>query len=131
MVYNVLYQGGVFVAVPESIRKVPRPVNTIVGDNGKDGPHRYPVRERNSVKYVSGGNPQPQNGKVVGHIVDGVYVPLVAYAAKAEADMLSYGACAFVKSVSQDLFSELLGVYSPNPDKPEKKILPFCEHFRL
>ena len=99
-------------AVPESIRKVPRPVNTIVADNGKDGPHRYPVRERTSVKYVSGGNPQPQNGKVVGHIVDGVYVPLVPYAVKAEADMLSYGACAFVKSVSQDLFSELLGVYS-------------------
>ena len=100
-------------AVPESIRKVPRPVNTIVADNGKDGPHRYPVRERTSVKYVSGGNPQPQNGKVVGHIVDGVYVPLVPNAVKAEADMLSYGACAFVKSVSQDLFSELLGVYSP------------------
>ena len=100
-------------AVPESIRKVPRPVNTIVGDNGKDGPHRYPVRERNSVKYVSGGNPQPQNGKVIGHIVDGVYVPIVPPSINVEADMLSYGACAFVRSVSQDLYSELLGIYSP------------------
>ena len=56
-------------AVPESIRKVPRPVNTIVQDNGKEGPNRYPVRERISVTYVSGGNPQPKNGKVIGHIV--------------------------------------------------------------
>ena len=100
-------------AVPEYIRKVPRPVNTIVADNGKDGPNRYSVRERSSVKYVSGGNPQPQNGKVFGHIVDGVFVPLGSPTAKAEPDMLSYGACAFVKSVSKDLFSELLSVYTP------------------
>lgn len=100
-------------AVPESIRKVPRPVNAIVQDNGKDGPSRYPVRERVSVMYVSGGNPQPKNGKVIGHIVDGVYVPLGVAAVKAEPDMLSYGASAFVRSVSKDLFSELLGVYTP------------------
>lgn len=100
-------------AVPEFIRKVPRPVNTIVADNGKDGPNRYAVRERNSIRYVPGGNPQPQNGKVIGHIVDGVYVPLGSPADKAEPDMLSYGACAFVKSVSEDLFSELLSVYTP------------------
>ena len=39
-------------AVPEAIRKVPRPVNTVVGDNGKAGPKRYPVRERSSIKYI-------------------------------------------------------------------------------
>ena len=100
-------------AVPESIRKVPRPVNTIVGDNGKSGPNQYPVRERVSVMYVSGGNPQPKNGRVIGHIVDGVYVPLGEPSTKTAPDMLSYGACAFVRSVSKDLFSELLGVYTP------------------
>lgn len=100
-------------AVPEFIRKVPRPVNTIVQDNGKDGPNRYPVRERVSVMYVSGGNPQPRNGRVIGHIVDGVYVPLGIAAVKTEPDMLSYGASAFVRSVSKDLFSELLSVYTP------------------
>jgi hypothetical protein len=63
--------------------------------------------------YVSGGNPQPKNGKVIGHIVDGVYVPLGVAAVKAEPDMLSYGASAFVRSVSKDLFSELLGIYTP------------------
>mgnify|MGYP006896823395 CR=1 FL=1 len=70
-------------AVPESVRKVPRPVNTIVGNNGKKGPNQYPVRERISVTYVSGGNPQPRNGKVIGHIVNGVYVPLSIAAVKA------------------------------------------------
>ena len=100
-------------AVPESVRKVPRPVNTIVGNNGKKGPNQYPVRERISVTYVSGGNPQPRNGKVIGHIVNGVYVPLSIAAVKAEPDMLSYGACAFVKAVSEDLFLELLDVYTP------------------
>ena len=62
-------------AVPESIRKVARPVNTVVEDSGREGPNRYAVRERTGSKYVSGGNPQPHNGKVIGHIVDGVYVP--------------------------------------------------------
>ena len=40
-------------AVPKYIREVPRPVNTVVIDNGKDGPTRYAVRERKGVQYVS------------------------------------------------------------------------------
>ena len=59
-------------------------------------PTAIPVRERISVTYASGGNPQPKNGKVIGHIVDGMYVPLGVAAVKAEPDMLSYGASAFV-----------------------------------
>ena len=97
--------------VPESVRKVPRPVNTVVGDSGKDGPNRYPVRERDGVIYVPGGNPQPKNGKVIGHIVDGVYVPLKKQLT--EPEMLSFGAGAFIRSVSEDLFAELLNLYPP------------------
>ena len=37
-------------AVPKYIREVPRPVNTVVIDNGKDGPTRYAVRERKGVQ---------------------------------------------------------------------------------
>jgi hypothetical protein len=77
-------------AVPEAIRKVPRPVNTVVEDNGRDGPNRYSVRERASTKYIAGGNPQPRNGKVTGHIVDGVYIPVNDKVADTEPDMLSY-----------------------------------------
>ena len=98
-------------AVPASIRKVPRPVNTVVIDNGKDGPNRYAVRERSGTKYVPGGNPQPRNGKVIGHIVDGKYIPNKTVTASTGADMLSYGSSAFVKSVSEDLRDELLQVY--------------------
>ena len=56
-------------AVPKYIREDPRTVNNVVIDNGKDGPTRYAVRERKGVQYVPGGNPQPQNGRVIGHIV--------------------------------------------------------------
>ena len=98
--------------VPKYIREVPRPTNTVVIDNGKDGPTRYAVRERSGVQYISGGNPQPKNGKVVGHIVDGVFVPKQQAVLDAAPDMLSYGAVAFVHSVSSDLMSELLEVYN-------------------
>ena len=98
-------------AVPEHIRKVPRPSNTIVVDNGRDGPRRYAVRSRAGVKYVPGGNPQPQNGRVIGHIVGGAYVPVRTPTARNGADMLSYGASAFVKSLSHDLWGELSRVY--------------------
>jgi len=99
-------------SVPKYIREVPRPVNTVVIDNGNDGPTRYAVRERKGIQYVPGGNPQPKNGKVIGHIVDGVYVPKHQAILDAAPDMLSYGAAAFVHSVSSDLLSELLEIYS-------------------
>ncbi len=99
-------------SVPKYIREVPRPVNTVVIDNGNDGPTRYAVRERKGIQYVSGGNPQPKNGKVIGHIVDGVYVPKHQAISDTAPDMLSYGAAAFVHSVSSNLLSELLEIYS-------------------
>lgn len=99
-------------AVPKHIREVARPVNTVVVDNGKEGPTRYAVRERKSVRYVPGGNPQPQNGKVIGHIVDGAYVPKNRTVTTTLPDMLSYGSSAFARSVADDLMSELLQVYN-------------------
>ena len=98
-------------AIPEYIRKVPRPVNTVVVDNGKDGPNRYAVRERAGTKYIRDGNPQPKNGKVIGHIFDGAYIPLNGKTAASGPDMLSYGAAAFAKSVSADILADLLDVY--------------------
>ena len=100
--------------VPETIRKVARPVNTVVEDSGRDGPNRYLVRERSSIRYVPGGNPQPKNGKVIGHIIDGVYVPVSRRAFTNEPDMLSYGGAAFVKSVTDDIVSDLLEIYPPH-----------------
>lgn len=48
-------------AVPEEVKKVPRPVNTTVYDACRDGPKRFFVRERIGCKYIKGHNPQPAN----------------------------------------------------------------------
>ena len=97
--------------VPEEIRRVERPQNTVVIDNMRNGPHRYAVRERTGVKYVPGKNPQPVNGRIIGHIIDGRYVPITEQTAESGPDMLSYGSSALVKSVSGDLLEDLLKVY--------------------
>lgn len=97
--------------VSEVIRKVPRPKNTVVIDYGEGhGNLRYAVRERTGVRYVRHSNPQPINGRVIGHIIDGTFVPVVPVM-KEEADFLSFGPSAFVKSVSDDLYSDLLKVF--------------------
>ena len=104
-------KGRFFVAVPEEIRKIPRPVHTVVNDSGRASPPRYSVRERSGIRYVPGGNPQPRNGKVAGHIIDGEYVPVQKQTAADGPDMLSYGASALVRSVTSDMLSELLQIY--------------------
>ena len=105
------YIKEVFVmAVPESVRKVARPVNTIVEDSGRNTKYRYAVRERGEIVYESGSNPRPKNGRVIGHIIDGMFVPRAEKTAE-EPDMFSYGAAAFAYSFSQDLYRDLLAVY--------------------
>lgn len=99
--------------VPEAIRSVERPKNTIVDDSGREGINRYSVRERSGTKYVQNGNPQPGNGKVIGHIIHGIFVP-VAERLSDVPDSLSYGAAALAKSVSDDIFEDLLAVYPAN-----------------
>lgn len=100
--------------VPAEIRAVPRPKNTVVEDNGRKGPNRYAVRERSSTKYVAGSNPQPHNGRVIGHIIDYKFVPKTAAPVRDEPDMLSYGASALVHSVTEDIRDDLLKVYPPS-----------------
>ena len=40
-------------SVPQEIRAVNRPKNTIVEDRGRDGPKRYAVRERGVIKIYT------------------------------------------------------------------------------
>ena len=103
-------------AVPAEIRAVKRPVNTIVEDNGGNGPKRYAVRQRGSSKYIPGGNPQPHNGRVIGHIIDFRFVPVDQEQKnrKVLPQMLSYGASALVRSVTRDILEDLLAVYDPS-----------------
>ncbi len=101
--------------VPADIRAVQRPKNTIVDDNGNDSVLRYAVRVRGKIKCVPGGNPQPSNGKVIGHIIDHKYVPLTTTTKPKQIfpDTLQYGASALVKSVTRDIQEDLLKVYDP------------------
>lgn len=104
---------GLIMAVPESIRAVKRPVNTIVEDSGRDSLFRYSVRERGEIIYVPGSNPKPMNGKVIGHIINGEYVPKAEKTIKKPEEM-SYGACALIKSEADDIYRDLLAVYPAN-----------------
>lgn len=103
-------------AIPESIRSVPRPKNTVVVDSGHNGPLRYSVRERAGMKYGPGGKARPVNGKVIGHICNGVFVPidLVTPTAVKGPEELSFGAAAFVYSETADLFRDLISCYPPS-----------------
>jgi hypothetical protein len=90
---------------------VERPINTVIDDNGRDGPLRYAVRERGRTKYIPGGNPQPSNGRVIGHIIGDKFVPKAVETAASGPEMLSYGSAALVRSVTRDIFSDLLDIY--------------------
>ena len=57
--------------VPESIRKIKRPLNTIV--QAAKNPNVYMTIKRIGCKYVDGRR-IPVNGPVTGHIIDGKYI---------------------------------------------------------
>ena len=111
-ILSVLLFRGIFMSIPEEIRRVPRPTNTVVVLSGSKGAKLYAVRERAGVTYGANGKPQPINGRVIGHIFGGKFVPLIAPIACATPDMLSYGAAAFVQSCTDDLLQDLYASYA-------------------
>lgn len=90
--------------VPQEIRAVPRPKNTVVTDTGGKGPLRYCVRERNKAVRTAKGF-QPRNGKVIGHIVDGAFVP-VSSRMKAK-ERRTLGSALLVADLGSDLRARL------------------------
>ena len=105
--------------IPLEIRRVKRPVNTVITTNGTNSAKRYAVRERIGVKYIPGGNPQPIYGKIIGHIIDFKFVPKVSGGSEIQQDnevypdLLSWGGAAFLRTVSDDIVADLLEVYDP------------------
>lgn len=63
-------------STPPEILSVPRPKNTIISVSKSGGSLRYAVRERKGSSYANG-KTSPINGKTIGHIINGVYVPLI------------------------------------------------------
>lgn len=99
--------------VPLEIRQISRPKNTVVDDNKRVGPFQYAVRERKCVIYVPGENPKPRNGRVIGHIYNGIFVPIKDKIPedKVKPTILSYGAVALAKKLSNDIFDDLVKVF--------------------
>ena len=111
-------------AVPEDIRKVERPRNTVVVDRGGNGPRRYAVVKRVGCRRVGTRN-VPVNGPTVGHIIAGRYVPKPVpdpdgsgtparvRVSVREADVLSWAAPKVVLEAGDGLLDELLAVFDP------------------
>ena len=91
-------------SVPQDIRAVPRPKNTVVTDTGSKGPLRYCVRARTKAVRTAKGF-QPRNGKVIGHIVDGAFVP-VSSRMKAK-ERRTLGCALLVADLGSDLRARL------------------------
>ena len=100
-------------AVPESIRQVPRPSNTVVIDSGSNGLKRYAVHSRAKVVYTPGRNPRPVNGPVIGHIIGGKFIPVVSGAKLAPngPEYVSYGVISLVHDELRGLDDELFRIF--------------------
>jgi len=102
------------VMVPESIRKIKRPANTIV--QATKNPNVYMVIKRIGCKYVEGRR-IPINGSVIGHIIDGKYVekqePGKKRISTREIHLLRYGSVAFADSVGESLYDSLKKNFHP------------------
>ena len=105
----------IIMAVPEDIRRVERPKGTVVGD-GRDGV--YPVREKLASKSwvdEDGKRHRPsKNGRVVGHIIGGRYVPVspkVDTVSVCDVDIKDWGEYCLCDSLNKDLLKDLRAVY--------------------
>ena len=97
--------------IPEEIRKVERPANTVVVAYGKEK-DKYAVRSRIGCKNVNGRR-VPVEGPIIGHIVDGRFVPIddKARVSECPVDIKDWANIQFVVYCSEDVLDELCEVY--------------------
>lgn len=100
--------------IPRDILSVSRPKNTVVIAYGKNK-DRYAVRQRIGCKNVDGRH-LPINGSTIGHIVDGVYVPIehetTQNVSSSSVDMKDWANVILCDSLFRDMKQELSAVYS-------------------
>lgn len=97
--------------IPKKILEVERPINTVVIAYGKNK-DKYAVRKRIGCKKV-GNNNVPINGPTIGHIINYKYVEIKHNDIKAtNVDLKDYGNIYLCDSLFNDIFEELLEVYS-------------------
>lgn len=102
--------------IPREILDVERPTNTVVIAYGKDKKH-YAVRQRVGCKNV-GGRHLPVNGPTIGHIIDGVYVPIQKDVPEAVSlspvDLKDWADIVLCDRLFKSIQEELSAVYSYN-----------------
>lgn len=100
--------------IDEEIRKIKRPTNTVLLPTKKE--NVYMVVERIGCKYDHGRR-LPQNGRVIGHIIDKTYIPKenkVKKISERSVSLLRYGNVAFADKVGKSLLGSLNKVYDSN-----------------
>jgi len=100
--------------IPRDILAVARPTNTVVIAYGKDK-NRYGVRQRIGCRNDNGRH-LPVNGPTIGHIVDGMYVPIISAEAvgisKNAVDLKEWANIVFCDTKFAYIQDELLRVYN-------------------
>ena len=100
--------------IPQEILSVPRPRNTVVIAYGKDK-SLYAVRQRIGCRNDNGRH-LPVNGPTIGHIVDGVYVPIEtghpALVSTSPVDLKDWAKVVLCDRLFSDIRQELSAVYS-------------------
>lgn len=100
--------------VPDEIKKVKRPKNTIVKFSANN---KYIVIERTGCKYVNGRR-LPVNGKTIGYIIEGKYVAKEATDLNSlNVEFKDYALPVFCNNMNKDLFEDLLNIFSVNDAK--------------
>ena len=101
-------------SIPEEIRAIPRPKNTVVIAYGKNK-NLYAVRQRTGCIYKNGRR-LPVSGEIIGHIINNEYVPLtvtpITPVSQSPIELKGWGAVALANSVAASLLDELCTVYS-------------------
>jgi len=98
--------------IPKEVLDVERPTNTVVAVYGKNK-DRYAVKQRTGCKRVNGKN-IPVTGPTIGHIVNGVYVPIMPAPTVSVSpfDLLDWGVIEYIKRFVDPLVPELLLQYN-------------------
>jgi hypothetical protein len=96
-------------AVPEEIRRVERPTNTIVTVYGKNK-DKYAVRQRTGCRNIEGRR-VPVEGRVIGHIIDGKYVAAAGKPPDTGPELKNWANVVLCDRLFKDILYDLMRFY--------------------
>ena len=96
--------------ISKDILAVERPKNTVVHDSHGNGKYRYSVVARTGCVRRTTGN-YPVNGGIVGHIIDGSFVPCAPKVSRRQLTLRRFGDVAVTDHFGKDVLAELMACY--------------------